>query len=37
MIDLTLEECKRFQISPIDYDKEEVRIRDKNINILSKK
>lgn len=34
MINLTLEECKKFQISPIDYDKEEVRVRDTNINML---
>ena len=34
MIELTMNECNSFCISTIDYEKEEIKIRDKNINIL---
>lgn len=34
MIKLTLEECKKYKFSPIQYEIEEMRIREYNINII---
>ena len=34
MIKLTLEECKSFKFSPIQYELEEIRIRELNVNLI---
>ncbi len=34
MIKLTLEECKTLKLAPIQYELEEVRIRELNVNLI---